>query len=98
MSVLMQAPDGTTLDCPEAMMVVRSDAPPGVPADAVACAVSRAQSILVLVMDQFSSKDAQTFSHDVICNSLWAVEGILSEINAMVMAAHDREMATGKIN
>lgn len=91
MTVLMQAPDGTHLDRPETLLRVRPDAPAGTPIDAIDCAAVRAKAILVILMNQFEREEPPAFSNAVICNALWAVEGMIEQMAVMANHAHMTE-------
>lgn len=90
MTTMMNAPDGAHLGTPEDFMVLRPDAPAGVPIDAIECAIARANSILILLQGEFESKDSNTLSNGVISNVLWSVQGILEEIRIL---ANNKETA-----
>ena len=83
MSAMMETANGQLLDLPETLFVIRSDAPAGVPIDAIECAVSRAQSILTMVSAEFNKDEPCQWSPSVIANALWAVEGILEQIRIL---------------
>lgn len=83
MTTMMHAPCGTHLGTPEDFMVLRPDAPAGVPIDAIECAIARANSILILLQGQFESEDSNTLSNGIIANTLWAVQGMLEEIRIL---------------
>lgn len=72
---------------PEDLFSIRPDAEPGLPVDALHCALARAQATLHMVMTQFDGTQEPTFSSEVICNALWGVEGNLQMIEQMVKFA-----------
>lgn len=92
MTSLMTTAGGELLDRPEALFVIRPDAPPGIPVDAIDCAVGRARSVLMLLSSQFENlEEPCTFSNAVVCDALWTVEGILEEIRILANnREHDR--------
>ena len=76
----MTADEGTTED----VFVVANDLEPGVPINAINCAISRAQAILNLIMPQFDGTSEFRHSDPVICNAIWAIQGEIEKLSKMV--------------
>lgn len=68
---------------PEDFFSISQDIEPGLPIDAINCAIDRAQAVLLFVMSQFDGTTEARFTDHVICNALWAVEGDLKMIQKM---------------
>jgi len=83
MTVIMTAPGGDMLLRPEDAFVIRPDAPAGIPIDAIECAAARADAILTVLMTQFETTEQCTLSNNVVCNTLWAVQGLIEEIRIL---------------
>ena len=71
---------------PEDLLCVRNDAEAGVPIDALTCAVERANSVLLLLEDQFDC-DGPRLANHVIAAALWDVRGTLGLIRTLVAHA-----------
>lgn len=63
----------------------------GVPIDAITCAISRADAVLLLLEDQFEG-DKPSLSSHVIASALWDVRGTLGLIQKLAIHA-DRTSA-----
>jgi hypothetical protein len=61
---------------PEDLLCVSNDAEAGVPIDALTCALERANSVLLLLEDQFDC-DSPRLANHVIAAALWDVRGTL---------------------
>lgn len=70
-------------DTPETLFSISPNIEPGLPIDAINCAIGRAQAVLVFVMSQFDGTTDAKFSNEVIGNALWAVAGDLKMIHKM---------------
>lgn len=76
-------------DTPEAMLSVDAGVPNELPIDALTCALSRADSILVMVNTFFNGSIKHGRPNDfVIANALWSVQGDLELIRKMVDFAY----------
>jgi hypothetical protein len=73
---------------PEDLLCVSQDAEAGIPIDALTCAVDRANSVLLLLEDQFDG-DGPRLSNHVIAAALWDVRGTLGMIRTLVVHADD---------
>jgi len=73
-----------TFCTPEAVLTVPSDVPPGYPIDAMECALSRADSVLVLLSGQFDGTGAERLADHIVCNALWAVRGELAMLGKLL--------------
>lgn len=69
---------------PEDFLTVPVDMPAGYPIDAITCALSRAEAVLIMVGGQFSGGGGDRYSDEVIANALWAARGELALIRTMV--------------
>lgn len=69
---------------PEDLFSIRSDVDPGLPVDALLCALSRARAVLSLASCQFTNPDTGRWCDGVISAALWSVEGDLALIEQMV--------------
>ena len=72
------------LGTPEAVLAIPADVPAGYPIDAIECALSRADAVLVLLSGQFDGTGAERLADHVICNALWAVRGELGLLGKLV--------------
>nr|AAT96075.1 hypothetical protein [Pseudomonas viridiflava] len=68
-----------------------TDVEAGVPIDAITCAISRADAVLLLLEDQFDD-ERPSLSNHVIASALWDVRGTLGLIHKLAMHA-DRTSA-----
>ncbi|MDU8357259.1 MULTISPECIES: hypothetical protein [Pseudomonas syringae group] len=68
-----------------------TDVEAGVPIDAITCAISRADAVLLLLEDQFED-ERPSLSNHVIASALWDVRGTLGLIHKLAMHA-DRTSA-----
>ena len=73
---------------PEDLLCVHNGAEAGVPIDALTCAVERANSVLLLLEDQFDC-DGPRLANHVIAAALWDVRGTLGLIRTLVVHADD---------
>lgn len=71
---------------PEDLLCVHNDAEAGVPIDALTCAVERANSVLLLLEDQFDC-DGPRLANHVIAAALWDVRGTLGLIRTLAVHA-----------
>ena len=71
---------------PEDLLSVSNDAEAGVPIDAITCAVDRANSVLLLLEDQFEC-DGPRLANHVIAAALWDVRGTLGLIRTLAVHA-----------
>lgn len=69
-----------------------TDVEAGVPIDAITCAISRADAVLLLLEDQFDNNERPSLSSHVIASALWDVRGTLGLIHKLAMHA-DRTSA-----
>lgn len=78
---------------PEDLFAVRPDAPPGLPVDALHCAIARAEAVVLLLCNEFNGQnsDGPSLNNTHIAGALWSVEGYLAEIRAMVDHAYRTE-------
>lgn len=81
---------------PEDLFVIRPDAEPGLPVDALLCALSRARAVLSLAGGQFNDPAAQRWCDEVISSALWSVEGELALAERMVRYAWESECGVAK--
>ncbi len=72
------------LGTPEAVLTVAGDLPPGYPIDAMECALSRADALLVLLSSQFDGTGAERLADHIICNVLWSVRGELDNLGKLL--------------
>lgn len=72
------------LGTPEAVLTVAGDLPPGYPIDAMECALSRADALLVLLSGQFDGTGAERLADHIICNALWSVRGELDNLGKLL--------------
>jgi hypothetical protein len=73
---------------PEDLLCVHKHAEAGIPIDALTCAVERANSVLLLLEDQFDC-DGPRLANHVIAAALWDVRGTLGLIRTLVVHADD---------
>lgn len=73
---------------PEDLLCVHHGAEAGIPIDALTCAVERANSVLLLLEDQFDC-DGPRLANHVIAAALWDVRGTLGLIRTLVVHADD---------
>ena len=71
---------------PEDLLCVNQGAESGVPIDAITCAVERANSVLLLLEDQFECNGPRLANH-VIAAALWDVRGTLGLIRTLALHA-----------
>lgn len=71
---------------PEDLLCVYQGAESGVPIDAITCAVERANSVLLLLEDQFEC-DGPRLANHVIAAALWDVRGTLGLIRTLALHA-----------
>ncbi|RPZ02163.1 hypothetical protein [Pseudomonas aeruginosa] len=69
---------------PEESAVIDPTALPGYHVDAITCALSRADSMLLMLSCQFDSEDSCELHHSVIGNVLWAVQGEIEMARKLV--------------
>ncbi len=83
----------TCLALPEDLLVVTDNVDPGIPIDAISCAIIRADSVLALLEDQFV-ENRPPLSSAIVAGILWDVRGTLALIKTLAMHGHDttREM------
>jgi hypothetical protein len=62
---------------PEDMLIPSPETPAGYPADAILCALKRADSVLMLLSGQFD-KDCDRYSDETIANVIWSARGDLA--------------------
>lgn len=75
-----------TCALPEDLLCVSKTAEAGVPIDALTCAVERANSVLLLLEDQFDC-DGPRLANHVIAAALWDVRGTLGLIRTLAVHA-----------
>ncbi|MGU0835135.1 hypothetical protein ACSEN6_22545 [Pseudomonas aeruginosa] len=76
----------TLIACaPENLLVVRPDAAPGVPLDAINAACERAISVLYLLSGQFIGDPGERYADHVIANVIWDVQGTIEQIRTLAM-------------
>lgn len=92
-SLIMAATCSLAAYCgtPEDLFVIRPDAEPGLPVDALLCALSRARAVLALASGQFNDPAAPSWSSEVISSALWSVEGDLAMAEQMIRFAWEGE-------
>ena len=71
---------------PEDLLCVQNGVEAGVPIDALTCAVERANSVLLLLEDQFDC-DGPRLANHVIAAALWDVRGTLGLIRTLALHA-----------
>ena len=71
---------------PEDLLCVYQGAESGIPIDAITCAVERANSVLLLLEDQFEC-DGPRLANHVIAAALWDVRGTLGLIRTLALHA-----------
>ena len=74
-------------DTPEAVFVIHPGIGNEIPVDAIACAVSRARAVLCLVQNQLDEGDAPRINDRFVADALWAVSGIIAQIETMILNA-----------
>ena len=72
------------LGTPEDVLAVPADVPAGYPINAMECALSRADAVLVLLSGQFDGTGDGRLADHVICNALWAVSGELAILRKLL--------------
>lgn len=72
------------LGTPESVLSVAGDLPPGYPIDAIDCALSRAEALLVLLSGQFDGTGTERLVDSIICNALWVVSGDLAMLRKLL--------------
>lgn len=70
---------------PEDAAVIDPEALPGYHGDAIACALARAESMLLMLSCQFDSEDGCELHHSVIGNVLWAIGGEIEMAKKLVL-------------
>jgi hypothetical protein len=80
-------------DTPEACMVLRPGLPDGMLIDAMTCTIGRMRGVVALVMAQVDgSTDGMTENREMT-NALWAVEGMLDQLEALADHGFKQEFA-----
>jgi hypothetical protein len=82
-----------TYSTPEDVMRVPSDVPAGYPIDAIDCALSRADAVVVLLSGQFDGTGAERLADHIVSNALWAVRGELAMLRQLFEHDHQTEAA-----
>ncbi|WP_341304106.1 hypothetical protein [Pseudomonas sp. TMP25] len=76
---------------PEDLFEVPADAPPGYPTDAIDCALTRAESTLIMLSGQFDGTGAEQNAPHIVSNVLWAVQGEIRLALKMLRHGHKTE-------
>ena len=79
------------LGTPEAVLAVPADMPAGYPIDAIECALSRADAVLVLLSGQFDGTGAERLADHIVCNALWSVRGELDNLGKLLSYGYATE-------
>ncbi|MCO8165484.1 hypothetical protein NJC38_25435 [Pseudomonas sp. 21LCFQ010] len=69
---------------PEHLLRVANDVEPGIPIDAITCAIDRADAVLCLLEDHFDGDKPPLSSH-IISSVLWDVRGTLGLIKTLAL-------------
>ena len=77
------------LHTPEDVLSIASDMPAGYPIDAIDCALSRANAVLILLSGQFDGSDNERLAGHLIANILWSIQGDLALIQKLVRHGYD---------
>lgn len=75
------------LQCPDTPEHFFSSSPnlePGLPIDAINCQLGRTMAVVSLLMSQFDGTCEDRLSDTHIVNALWAVQGDLERLHAML--------------
>ncbi|SFP27469.1 hypothetical protein SAMN05216229_101258 [Geopseudomonas sagittaria] len=80
-----------TYSTPEDVLRVPGDVPPGYPIDAIDCALSRADAVVVLLSGQFDGTGAERLADHIVSNALWAVRGELAMLRQLFEHGHQTE-------
>lgn len=70
--------DFISLGTPEDLLDVAGNMPAGYPIDAIECAMTRAESVLLLLFGQFDGTGGGRLADHIICDALWTVTGELA--------------------
>lgn len=76
---------------PEDASVINPDLEPGLPIDAIDCALSRAEAVLTMLSHQFDGEECSRISDEVIANVLWSVRGDLQQFRKLTDFAWQSE-------
>ena len=82
----MKRPAQKDLDfcTPEDLLIVRGDAAPGMPIDAITTAGERAQAVLQLLSGQFGNPDERYADH-ILAAVIWDVQGTIEQIRTLAL-------------
>lgn len=80
-----------TYSTPEDVLRVPGDVPPGYQIDAIDCALSRADAVVVLLSGQFDGTGAERLADHIVSNALWAVRGELARLRQLFEHGHQTE-------
>lgn len=73
---------------PEDLLIVPA-AIEGYPINAIECAIGRANAQLIMLMGQFDGQSDAKYADHIICNVLWAIQGEIKILEAMVIHGHE---------
>lgn len=76
---------------PEELFEVPADAPAGYPIDAIDCALTRADSTLIVLSGQFDGTGAEENAPHIVANVLWSIQGDIRLALKMLRHAYAKE-------
>lgn len=81
----------TDFGTPEGVLIINPNLGPGLPIDAIDCALSRAEAVLVLLSQQFDGEECSRLADELIANVLWSVRGDLQQLRKLTKFAWESE-------